>query len=260
MLAGAHARALREDQDPDAGREPLASLVEHLVDRAVTGAAVDADAFQQPRRPTHERDPQQLALEDPGLGREHDHLRDRFPGRGVLPHRDVRALPRDVLTPLDDPVETAEHLAEPEMPVRPGPREMVELPERQPAEQHDREAPEQRIGEQHRRENERAQPLHGRESAPRGHRRGRIPCAGLLRHRFAVILDVYGHPNTRRFSRAGGRDWRCAGTISAARRAAQAGSRGCARRPPSPAPCRRTHPRPGAARRGARVRPRTGAT
>ena len=51
-LAGRHPRAFRKDQDPDAGGEPVASLVEHLVDRAMSGAAIDGDALHQPASPS----------------------------------------------------------------------------------------------------------------------------------------------------------------------------------------------------------------
>src|SRR5688572_26713755 len=53
-LARRHARAFRKYQDPDAGGEPVASLVEYLVDGAVAGAAIDRDALHQPGRPADE--------------------------------------------------------------------------------------------------------------------------------------------------------------------------------------------------------------
>src|SRR5208337_4499 len=54
-----HARALREDDDPEAVREPRLALLEHLIDRAVTFAPVDSDGPQKLQSPAHERDPQE---------------------------------------------------------------------------------------------------------------------------------------------------------------------------------------------------------
>jgi len=130
-LAGRDARALREHQHPAALLEPLAALRHDLLDRVMAGAAVDGDRLHQARRPADERDPQDLALEDPRLRREDHHLRDRFPRRGVLPQRQVRA-GRDVLEALDRVAEAADPARGAELCARPVARDGVAAGEGQP--------------------------------------------------------------------------------------------------------------------------------
>ena len=219
--------------------ETFASLVEHLVDGAVSGAAIDGDALQHPARPADQRDPEDLALEYPGLRREHDHLRHRFPGGGVLPHRDVRALARDVLAALDESSRARRRISASQRFVPAQARaKWYSAAERQPAEQHDRRI---RTRSESEKKRSSCRPATGstastRDLAPRG--------------------DVLRHPAVARFSPADGTGWRCAGTGVAARRGARAGSRARARRPPSRARARRMRrrgPRSAARRASASV-------
>ena len=92
--------------------KPLATLLDHLVDGVVTGAAIDGNGMQQPDAPADEGQPQQLALQDPDLARE-DHADGQgLPGRGVLPQRDV-VVGGNVLPTLDGVVQAAQSTSAP---------------------------------------------------------------------------------------------------------------------------------------------------
>ena len=229
---GRHARALREDEHPDAGGEPLAPLVEHLVHRAVAGAAIDRDALQQPATPSRPAGSRgsRASAPRPAAG-----IRPSGPSfpRSRCASTSRRARPRAGCSRGPSTVQSRpQSISASHMFVRgPGAREVVQRRKRQPAEQHDDEPEHQRIEEQDRRVDQRQDPLDARDLAPRG--------------------DVFRHPAVARFSPAGGTGWRCAGTGAAAQRAARAGSRARARRPPSPDTCSKnssTGPRSAASR------------
>ena len=81
-------------------REPLLALLDDLRHCGRARLAIDRDRLEAVHRPADQRDPHQLALQHPGLRRKDARLRDRFPCRRVLPHRDVRA-GRNVLATFD---------------------------------------------------------------------------------------------------------------------------------------------------------------
>ncbi len=74
--------------------------------------------MQLPDAPPDGGNPQQLALQHPDLPGEDDCHGDRFPGRGVLPQRDVIAR-WQVLHAFDAIVEAADPLQRPQEHVRP---------------------------------------------------------------------------------------------------------------------------------------------
>src|SRR5687768_8018711 len=87
-LARSDARALGENRHPHSLREAPPALLHDLVARAVAAGAVDRDAADRVEAPADERQPEQLALDDPALRREAALHEERLPGRLVLGHRD----------------------------------------------------------------------------------------------------------------------------------------------------------------------------
>src|SRR5438309_2139902 len=75
-----HARALREDRDPEPLREPLAAELGHPIQRPDALAAIDRDRARQREAPTEEGDPQELSLPYQPLRRDNDPKVQGFPG------------------------------------------------------------------------------------------------------------------------------------------------------------------------------------
>src|SRR6185369_4139289 len=69
-LARGDARAFGKDRYPHSLPEALGALLHDLVARAVPARAVDGDAANGEEAPAHEREPQELLLDDPALRRE----------------------------------------------------------------------------------------------------------------------------------------------------------------------------------------------
>ncbi len=94
--AGLDPRPLRIDDDPESLGEALAPLLGDLLHRVHAGLAVDRDRRGEREAPAEERDRQKLLLGDVGERREEPRERQRFPGRAVLRHHDVRRAGRNV--------------------------------------------------------------------------------------------------------------------------------------------------------------------
>src|SRR5579875_37980 len=166
-LAGRHTRALREDHDPIAFGEPLLALLNHLIHCGAAGAAVDGDCMQEADAPADDRYPGELALQHPDLAREDDVHRDRLPGGGVLPQRDVVA-GRDVLAALDRVLESARPGERAQQDGRPEPGQNEAAAEGHEARyDHESGRVQECPDEQERREDDGADELHAQDAAPR---------------------------------------------------------------------------------------------
>ena len=118
-LAETHARALGEDDDPEAASEPRAAGAQDLAQGRGAGLAVDGDGIERREAPPEQRQPQDLALQDPDIGWEHLVEREGLPGRLVLAEDD-RGTVRQVLGARHAETQPAALFEPPEVEMRPG--------------------------------------------------------------------------------------------------------------------------------------------
>ena len=117
-LAETHARALREDDDPEAASEPRAAGAQDLAQGRGARLAVDGDGSERREPPTEQGQPQDLALQDPDIGWEHLVERNGLPGRLVLAEDDRRTVGQ-VLGPRHAETQPAGLLQPPDAEMRP---------------------------------------------------------------------------------------------------------------------------------------------
>jgi hypothetical protein len=80
---GGDARAFREHHDPEAHRDAVPALLDHLLERLASGVAVDRDRTRHREAPAEERDLEQFLLEHPDLRRQ-QHLEEQGLPRGLV--------------------------------------------------------------------------------------------------------------------------------------------------------------------------------
>src|SRR5258706_4416567 len=107
LLAGPYPGSLRKDGDPESLRKTLPTQLRHSPECAGSAAAVDGDRTCEREPAPEKRDPQQLALQHPHLGRE-NHLEGEGLPRRLMLGQDDRGGPRKVLR-ADYTVSNAEH-------------------------------------------------------------------------------------------------------------------------------------------------------
>jgi len=79
-----HARPFREDHHAAAAAQSIHAVTYHLAQRPGSGVAIDGDRLAGGESPAEKRNPQQFALQHPGLGRKDDLECNGFPCRLVL--------------------------------------------------------------------------------------------------------------------------------------------------------------------------------